>query len=79
MNKFQLYIHNKSDGPYKIPFKRSAPYEVKAVIDGTIPLGKKRIVPSSVSEYVDMEKLAADSKRFGIKYRTKKIKIEGDR
>jgi translation initiation factor IF-1 len=79
MNKFQLYIHNKSDGPYKIPFKQSASYEVKAKIDGTIKMGKKRIVPSDVSEFVDMVKLDADSKRFGIKYRTKEIKIEGDR
>lgn len=77
MDKFQLYIHNKGSGPYKIPFKLSATYDEKVRVDGVLKKGKKAVIPSDISHCIDMDRLEADSKRGIVKYRTKIIKAGG--
>lgn len=77
MKKFQLYIHNKSSGPYKVPFKRSASHDEKAKIDGVVKVGKKAIIPSSISHLVDMEQVKRAADNSIIKYRVKEIKAGG--
>ena len=71
--KFQLYITNNSGNPLKIPFKRGTPRELQAKVDGVIPVGKKAIVPSSISEFVDMVIVENFARRSLVKYKKREV------
>jgi len=63
----QTLIANRSDGPYKVPFKKNTPVEIQAVIKAMIPLGKKTIVPPELYEFLDLERLEQAAKKRDIK------------
>lgn len=71
--KFQLYLTNTQTGPFKIPFKRGTPKELQALVNGVILVGKKAIIPSDISEFVDMERVERDSKRGFVKYKIREV------
>ncbi len=63
----QALIANRSDGPYKVPFKKGTPVEIQAVIKAIIPLGKKTIVPPELFEFLDLVRLKQAAKKRDIK------------
>jgi len=71
--KFQLYIHNNGTGPFKIPFKKGTPKELQAKVNGIIKVGKKAIIPSEVSQFVDMEIVANFAARSIVKYKVREV------
>ena len=71
--KFQLYLYNNSGGPFKIPFKRGTPSELQAMVNGVIPTGKKAIIPSEISEFVDISVLDNFANRSLIKYKIREV------
>jgi hypothetical protein len=54
---YHLYIVNRSDGPFKVPFKEKTPYEIMEKVSAVIPMGKKCLIPSSIVEYIDKGRL----------------------
>lgn len=54
---YHLYIVNRSDGPFKVPFKENTPYEIMEKVSAVIPMGKKCLIPSSIVEYIDKGRL----------------------
>ena len=54
---YHLYIANRSDGPFKIPFKENTPYEIMEKVSSVIQMGKKCLIPSSIVEYIDKGRL----------------------
>ena len=71
--KFQLYIRNNGTGPFKIPFKKGTPKELQAKVDGIILVGKKTIIPSDVTPFVDMEVIANFAARSIVKYKVREV------
>lgn len=53
----QVRITNRSDGPFKVPFKKEFLAEIQGRVKSIIPLGKKVIVPSELVEFLDFERL----------------------
>ncbi|MBT8348697.1 MAG: hypothetical protein HKP62_04530 [Sulfurovum sp.] len=72
--KVQLYIRNTGTGPFKIPFKKETPKEIQKKVNGTIKVGAKRVIPSTIAEYVDIGILEHADKVSRIKLRMKEVK-----
>ena len=71
--KFQLYLTNTDTGPFKIPFKKGTPKELQAKVNGTIKVGKKAIIPSDVSQFVDLDRIASYASRGQVKYKVREV------
>jgi hypothetical protein len=71
--RFQLYLTNTDTGPYKIPFKKGTPKELQAKVNGVIYVGKKAIIPSDVSEFVDMDRVEKEKQRGHVKYKVREV------
>jgi hypothetical protein len=72
---FVINISNISNGVYKIPFKKGVPYDRAAKVTGILPAGKKCIVPTGVSEYVDIDRLRVASALGVIRYFVTEVPI----
>jgi len=71
--KFQLYLTNTQTGPFKIPFKRGTPKELQALVNGVINVGKKAIIPSNISEFIDMDRIERDKMLGHVKYKVREV------
>lgn len=71
--KFQLYIQNTDTGPFKIPFKKGTPKELQAKVNGVIMVGKKAIIPSDISEFVNLEIMENFARKGRVKYKVREV------
>jgi hypothetical protein len=73
--EYQLYIFNRSDGPFKVPFKEGTSREVMAKVNAIIPVGKKCLIPSDVVDSINMDRLNYHVSKHEIRVVEKKVRI----
>lgn len=72
---YHLYIINKSDGPFKVPFKEGTPYDVQVKVNGVVQVSGRILIPSDVVEYIDRSRLDYHTMKREIRVIEKKVSV----
>lgn len=73
--EYHLYIVNRSDGPFKVPFVAGTPHEIQEKVNSIIQMGHKLLIPSNVVEYIDKSRLDYHISKREIRVVEKRVNV----